>query len=79
MVSMSRKNHQKQVLIIKSSLEEESRSKNDQVRLKKGNEAKIQDLEEQTEQLKKVTTTVLYRIIKLLICVFSTVLISPSN
>ena len=55
MVAMFRKNHQKQLLVMKNSLEEEARSKNDQVRLKKGNEAKVQDLEDQTEQLKKVT------------------------
>ena len=39
---------------MKLTLEEEARSKNDQVRLKKGNEAKVLDLEEQAEQLKKV-------------------------
>ena len=55
MVAMFRKNHQKQLLVMKNSLEEEARSKNDQVRLKKGNEAKVQDLEDQTEQLKKVS------------------------
>ena len=53
-VVICRKNQQKQILAMKLTLEEEARSKNDQVRLKKGNEAKVLDLEEQAEQLKKV-------------------------
>eukprot|EP00800_Vazella_pourtalesii_P011055 TRINITY_DN266_c0_g1_i10.p1 TRINITY_DN266_c0_g1~~TRINITY_DN266_c0_g1_i10.p1 ORF type:complete len:1836 (+),score=613.33 TRINITY_DN266_c0_g1_i10:92-5599(+) len=51
-----RKNQQKQILAMKLSLEEEARCKNDQVRLKKGSEVKILDLEEQAEQLKKYIT-----------------------
>lgn len=45
---------------MKLSLEEEARCKNDQVRLKKGSEVKILDLEEQAEQLKKVLTHICF-------------------